>query len=123
MDWLRIGAFALLILYHIGMFFVHWGWHVKAQPVLEWAAVPMLASNAWRIPLLFLVSGYASAAIVAKAAGGTAGFAWERTKRLLIPVLFGMAVIIPPQVWIDLTGELPDGRAVHVEASCHVHQD
>ena len=108
MDWLRIGAFLLLIFYHIGMFFVHWDWHVKARPVLEWVAVPMLATNAWRIPLLFLVSGYASAAILRKNAsrgGGTGGFAWERTKRLLIPVLFGMAVIIPPQVWIDLTGQ------------------
>ena len=34
LDWLRIGAFGLLILYHIGMFFVPWGWHVKsATPV------------------------------------------------------------------------------------------
>lgn len=108
MDWLRIGAFLLLIFYHIGMFFVHWEWHVKARPVLEWVAVPMLATNAWRIPLLFLVSGYASAAIVEKAAsrtGTAAKFSWERTKRLLIPVLFGMAVIVPPQVWVDLTGQ------------------
>lgn len=108
MDWLRIGAFLLLIFYHIGMFFVHWDWHVKALPVLEWVAVPMLATNAWRIPLLFLVSGYASAAILAKnAVRGvkTGGFAWERTKRLLIPVLFGIAVIVPPQVWIDLVGQ------------------
>ena len=29
MDWLRIGAFALLILYHIGMVFVPWNFHVK----------------------------------------------------------------------------------------------
>ena len=34
MDWLRIGAFGLLILYHIGMVFVPWGYHVKtAEPV------------------------------------------------------------------------------------------
>ena len=26
LDWLRIGAFGLQILYHIGMFFVPWGW-------------------------------------------------------------------------------------------------
>lgn len=25
LDWLRIGAFALLILFHIGMYFVSWG--------------------------------------------------------------------------------------------------
>lgn len=104
MDWLRIGAFLLLILYHIGMFFVHWDWHVKARPVLEWTAVPMLATNAWRIPLLFLVSGYASAAILAKQSGA-GRFAWDRTLRLMVPVLFGMAVIVPPQVWVELVGQ------------------
>ncbi len=34
MDWLRIGAFALLIVYHIGMVFVPWNYHVKtAHPI------------------------------------------------------------------------------------------
>ena len=28
LDWLRIIAFGLLILYHVGMFYVTWGWHV-----------------------------------------------------------------------------------------------
>lgn len=37
LDWLRIGAFALLILYHIGMFLVPWGWHVKAAEPVAWA--------------------------------------------------------------------------------------
>ena len=31
-DWLRIGAFALLVLYHVGMVYVPWGWHVKHDP-------------------------------------------------------------------------------------------
>lgn len=44
LDWLRIGAFGLLILYHIGMFFVPWGWHVKAAEPVEWAGWPMMAS-------------------------------------------------------------------------------
>lgn len=110
MDWLRIGAFLLLILYHIGMFFVHWDWHVKAQPVLEWVAVPMLATNAWPIPLLFVVSGYASAAIIAKERGAAGSFAWTRTLRLLVPVLFGMAVIVPPQPWIELVTQHGYGR-------------
>ena len=34
LDWVRIAAFALLILYHVGMFYVPWGWHIKStQPV------------------------------------------------------------------------------------------
>src|SRR4029077_15497829 len=30
LDWVRIGAFGLLILYHVGMFYVPWSWHIKS---------------------------------------------------------------------------------------------
>ena len=101
MDWLRIGAFALLILYHIGMFFVPWGWHVKTAEPLYWVTVPMLASNAWRLPLLFLVSGYASAALLGRG-GGLGAFLGARTARLMIPVIFAAIFLIPVQPWIEL---------------------
>ncbi|HET6524774.1 acyltransferase family protein [Sphingopyxis sp.] len=104
MDWLRIGAFALLILYHIGMFFVPWGWHVKIDPVIDWVAIPMFATNGWRLPLLFLVSGYASAALAAKL-GGAGAFARSRSARLLVPLAFGILIVIPPQPWIELVGQ------------------
>ena len=104
MDWLRIGAFALLILYHIGMYFVPWHWHVKIAQPIDWVAIPMLATNGWRLALLFLVSGYASAALSGKL-GGAAAFARSRSTRLLIPLLFGMAFVIPPQPWIELVGQ------------------
>ncbi len=104
MDWLRIGAFALLILYHIGMYFVPWGWHVKIAQPLDWVAIPMLATNGWRLALLFLVSGYASAALFAKL-GGSTSFARSRSARLLIPLIFAVVVVIPPQPWIDLAGQ------------------
>nr|WP_306996898.1 acyltransferase family protein [Sphingopyxis sp. DBS4] len=102
MDWLRIGAFALLILYHIGMFFVPWGWHVKTPQPMDWVEIPMLATNSWRLPLLFLVSGYASAALFAKL-GAPGAFLRSRAARLLIPLAFGMIVVIPVQPWIELT--------------------
>jgi surface polysaccharide O-acyltransferase-like enzyme len=102
MDWLRIGAFALLILYHIGMFFVPWGWHVKTPRPMDWVEIPMLATNSWRLPLLFLVSGYASAALFAKL-GAPGAFLRSRAARLLIPLAFGMIVVIPVQPWIELT--------------------
>lgn len=101
MDWLRIGAFALLILYHVGMVFVPWGFHIKAEPTVAWVTWPMLAINAWRLSLLFVVSGYASRALFAKS-HGTGPFVTNRTLRLLIPLLFGMAVIVPPQPWVEL---------------------
>ncbi|APZ99098.1 hypothetical protein BWQ93_11800 [Sphingopyxis sp. QXT-31] len=104
MDWLRIAAFGLLIFYHIGMYFVPWGWHVKIAEPLDWVALPMLATNSWRLALLFLVPGYASAALFAKL-GGPGGFARSRSARLLIPLVFAVVVIIPPQPWIDLAGQ------------------
>ena len=104
MDWLRIGAFALLILYHIGMVFVPWHWHVKIDPVIDRVAIPMLATNGWRLALLFLVSGYASAALVGKL-GGAGAFARSRSARLLVPLAFGIVVVIPPQPWIELMGQ------------------
>lgn len=103
MDWLRIGAFGLLILYHVGMVFVPWGYHVKTEQPVMWVGVPMLATNAWRMGLLFAVSGYATAMLFARRDRGIAQFLAGRTARLLPPLVFGMAVIVPPQTWIELT--------------------
>ena len=102
MDWLRIAAFGLLILYHIGMFFVPWDWHVKTAQPLEWAALPMLATNAWRLGLLFVVSGYASAALFGRS-GGLGRFVRNRSARLLIPLVAGMVLVVPPQPWVELS--------------------
>jgi glucan biosynthesis protein C len=101
MDWLRIGAFQLLILYHIGMYFVPWEWHVTADQTVPWAVLPMVAINAWRLTLLFTVSGFASAAMLARTA--LPPFVRNRVTRLGIPLLFGVIVITPIQPWIQLT--------------------
>jgi glucan biosynthesis protein C len=104
MDWLRIGAFGLLIFYHVGMVFVTWGFHVKTAHPADWVAVPMLLTNAWRLTLLFVVSGYASRALFAKSTG-IDGFLGNRNARLLWPLLFGVIAIVPPQSWVEMVGQ------------------
>ena len=51
LDWVRTCAFALLVLYHVGMYYVTWEWHVDsphASPALE----PfMMLSSPWRLGL------------------------------------------------------------------------
>jgi peptidoglycan/LPS O-acetylase OafA/YrhL len=101
LDWLRIGAFLLLMLYHAAMVFVTGDWIVKIADPLQWLAYPMLFLTPWRLPVLFIVSGYASRALLTKL-GDTRVFARERTKRLIVPLLFAMATIIPPQSWVNL---------------------
>ena len=101
LDWLRIGAFALLILYHIGMFFVPWEWHVKSAQPQEWLELPMMAINPWRLALLFVVSGFASRILLGKMQGAGA-FVRGRSSRLLLPLLAGMVLFVAPQPWAEL---------------------
>ena len=59
-DWLRVIAIGLLIIYHISITFQPWGIFIgfiqNSDPLPEiWPAMAML--NVWRIPLLFFVSG------------------------------------------------------------------
>jgi glucan biosynthesis protein C len=101
LDWLRIGAFLLLMGYHVAMVFVTGDWIVKTAQPIQWLAYPMLFITPWRLTVLFIVSGYAARALLGKLEG-TGRFARERTKRLIIPLLFAMVAIIPPQSWVNL---------------------
>ena len=59
-DALRVLAFGLLILYHLGMLYVSdWGFHLKSHYLAGWLQYPMLFLNRWRMDLLFLISGLA----------------------------------------------------------------
>lgn len=100
LDWLRIGAFALLILYHCGMYYVaDWGWHVKNSQTYEWLQDLMKLTNPWRMSLLFLLGGMALAIARPKLSGFT--LLRLRSSRLLVPLLFGMFVVVVPQVYFE----------------------
>ena len=95
-DALRVLAFASLILYHCAMAYVSgWDWHVKSSHTAEWLQDPMLFLSRWRMELLFLISGLALS-FLRRRSGGLR-LAWMRSRRLLLPLLFGMAVVIPLQ--------------------------
>ncbi len=104
LDWLRVIVFGLLIFYHVGMFFVPWGWHVKNNVIYDWLRWPMLFLNQWRLPILFVISGMGTYYALGKRSMGT--FMWERFLRLGIPLAAGMILIVPPQVYFE---RLADG--------------
>jgi len=99
LDWLRVLVFGLLIFYHVGMFFVPWGWHIKNNVIYTWLIYPMLFLNQWRLPILFIISGMGTYYALGKRSGGQ--FIWERIRRLFIPLAIGMILIVPPQVYIE----------------------
>lgn len=106
LDWIRVGAFMLLILYHVGMFYVPWDWHVNSPRPVEWLEPVMQLTNPWRLTLLFLVSGAATRFLFdsfeREGKGAARRFAGSRTWRLLPPLLFAMFVIVPPQSYYEV---------------------
>jgi hypothetical protein len=100
LDWIRVGAFFLLILYHVGMFYVPWDWHVKTPHPVEALEPFMLLTNPWRLTLLFLVSGAATRFMADKTTVGK--LTGARVARLLPPLLFAMFVIVPPQSYYQV---------------------
>ncbi|MBY0574838.1 MAG: acyltransferase family protein, partial [Undibacterium sp.] len=100
LDWVRIIAFFVLIFYHVGMYYVTWDWSVKSEFKSDTIEPLMMLSSPWRLSLLFMISGVASCFMLNKLK--LARFAALRSWRLLIPLLFGMAVIVPPQSYFEV---------------------
>jgi glucan biosynthesis protein C len=95
-DALRALAFALVILYHVAMYYVAgWDWHLKSPHAADWLQWPMRALNLWRMDLVFLVSGLAFGFL--QRGKGRGALRRQRSVRLLVPLAFAMAVIVPFQ--------------------------
>lgn len=102
-DCLRVFAFGLLILYHIGMLYVEgWGFHYKSANLIPHLDKLMLLVNPWRMALLWMVSGLATAYLLRKFSWYQ--FAVSRTVRLLVPLAFGVWVLVPPQLFVEMSG-------------------
>ncbi|RYG19650.1 MAG: acyltransferase, partial [Caulobacteraceae bacterium] len=109
LDWIRVIAFMVLILYHVGMFYVPWDFHVKSPHPIEALEPIMMLTNPWRMTLLFLVSGCATRFMADRFAAKSKNqwaLAGSRTLRLLPPLLFGMFVIVPPQSYYEISEAL-----------------
>ena len=98
-DWLRVIAFYILIFFNVGMIFVPWDFHLKNNVTVEWFETWMAFLHQWRLPLLFMISGIVLYHSMGKRIGKK--YFAERSRRLLIPLIFGIFVIVPPQIYYD----------------------
>jgi len=102
LDWVRIGAFLLLIFYHVGVFYAPGPTAVGATSPrpLPWLVIPMVLVNPWRMLVLFVVSGAATRFMSDKMHAGA--LLKSRSVRLLIPLAFGILVVVPPQCFVQI---------------------
>jgi peptidoglycan/LPS O-acetylase OafA/YrhL len=99
LDWLRVIAIFVLLFFHTGMLFVGWGWHVvnhETIPELQW---PMDIAHRLRMPLLFVIAG--AGMWFALRRRTALQLVRERTLRLLLPLIIGMFMIVPPQIYYE----------------------
>jgi glucans biosynthesis protein C len=109
-DWLRILLILSVFLFHIGMIFNTWPWHIKNdQQYGGLLRQGMTFLHYWRMPLLFMLSGAGTYFALGKRTPGQ--YLSERFKRLVIPLAVGIFILVPVQVYIekiDLYGSLPE---------------
>ena len=110
-DWLRILAFGLLFLFHSWRPFDQFPWHIKNEEQNFIFDLFTIFTHGWRMFLIFLVSG---AGTWFAMRSRKKAFLMDRIKRLIVPFLFGIVLIIPPQrfyEWImyrDFSGNYLD---------------
>lgn len=100
LDWLRVLLFSVLILYHVGMYYVaDWSWHIKSDVTSKALQNLMILSNQWRMSLLFFISAMVLALVQGR------HNAWLlirlRSSRLLIPLVLSMLVVVVPQAYFE----------------------
>jgi peptidoglycan/LPS O-acetylase OafA/YrhL len=102
LDWIRVIAFGVLIVYHVGCFYY---WSVPATFENDAIGAAMLLTHPWRLALLFVV------------AGGSFRFMHQRvgdklivrqSLRLGAPLLVGGLILFPAQAIILNGGANPD---------------
>jgi len=100
LDWLRIFSILGVLFFHSAMPYVSWNaWHIKNQETSDLMMESNYFMHLFRMPLLFFISGTVSFYMMQRRSSWS--FIRLRFRRLFIPVLVGMLLIVPPQVYME----------------------
>jgi glucan biosynthesis protein C len=98
LDWIRVGAFGLLFLFHALRFFDDYPWHIKNGDSSMIVNYFVEFVHNWRMQLIFFISG-AGTFFAMRARKDR--FIRDRWLRLIIPFVFGIILLIPPQKYLE----------------------
>ncbi|MGN8070075.1 acyltransferase family protein [Mucilaginibacter sp. 22184] len=100
LDWLRILSIAGVLFFHSAMPFVSEdGWHIKNAETSNLLMESNHFLHLFRMPLLFFISGTVSYYMMQRRS--TLSFIGLRFRRLFIPLLVGIFIIVPPQIYME----------------------
>jgi hypothetical protein len=98
-DWLKVSATITVFIFHCLRFFDLDAWHVKNNQLDAISTTLAEILLQWIMPLFFLLSG--TSIYFALKSRTAVQFLRERYMRLLVPLLFGIFVLSPPQVYLE----------------------
>jgi hypothetical protein len=99
LDWLRVIGMILVFCFHVGRVFDAAPWHIKNPQGSYGMTVFTGFVIQWLMPLFFLLAGASS--YLALKYKSKKYFVKERFKRLIIPFVCGLFILIPPQEYIQ----------------------
>jgi len=98
-DWLRIGATFLLFPFHSARLFDHQPWHVKSPDAAAGFDLFVWLIHQFHMPLFFALAGWSlERALHVRTEDEIRR---ERYARLLVPFLVGVALLSPPQAYLE----------------------
>jgi peptidoglycan/LPS O-acetylase OafA/YrhL len=98
-DWLRAFAILVVFLFHCAVFFSYEDWPAKNNQLSFGMTVFVSVVNQWIMPLFFILSAISSYHALERRSNRT--YIAERSKRLAVPLVFGIFAMAPFQVYIE----------------------
>ena len=99
LDWVRVLTMFLLLLFHSGRLFNFTPWHLKNAETAGGIETYIHFFDYWGMPMFFLVAG--AAAWFSLGVRKPGQFVRERFLRIFVPLIFGILIIVPPQVYLE----------------------
>lgn len=111
LDWMRFFAILVVFLFHNLKFYDFSDWHVKNAQQSEVATQITNFIFLWIMPLFFTISGASFTIFIRHR--NFKQVVTDRSKRLLLPYLFGILFLIPPQKYFEsLYHKVSDGNFI-----------
>ncbi len=98
-DWLRIFATIMIFFFHSARAFDQIPWEIKNSETNLGFTIFIIFTASWIMPLFFLLSGLSS--YYALSRRSQTEYVKERTKRLMVPYVFGICTVLAIQVYYE----------------------
>jgi glucan biosynthesis protein C len=99
LDWVRVITMLLLLLFHSGRLFNYTPFHLKNAETSVGREMYFHFFDYWGMPMFFLVAGAAVWFSLGVRKPGQ--FVLERFLRIFVPLIFGILIVVPPQVYLE----------------------